>query len=57
MKVSAIAGKNWRHGDIEDTLLELFLSQAGEKKFDSLAVKRVYFVSFPALCSRLMRHL
>ena len=41
--VSSVAGKNWRHGDIEDTLLELFLSSAGRAKFDNLAVKRVYF--------------
>jgi hypothetical protein len=42
--VSQVAGKNWRHGDIEDTLLELFLSQAANTKFDKLNVKRVYFV-------------
>ncbi|RPA76743.1 heterokaryon incompatibility Het-C [Ascobolus immersus RN42] len=41
LKVSAIAGKNWRHGDIEDVLLELMMSNA--KEFDSLSVKRVYF--------------
>lgn len=45
INVSKIAGKNWRHGDIEDVLLELFMSKAGNAKFDSLAVKRVYFVS------------
>jgi hypothetical protein len=45
IKVSAIAGKNWRHGDIEDVLLELYMSHAGKTAFDSLAVKRVYFVS------------
>ncbi|RPB24493.1 Het-C-domain-containing protein [Terfezia boudieri ATCC MYA-4762] len=43
VNVSQVAGKNWRHGDIEDTLLELFMSQAGRAKFDRLAVKRVYF--------------
>jgi len=43
ISVSQVAGKNWRHGDIEDTLLELFISAAGRAKFDNLAVKRVYF--------------
>jgi len=43
VSVSSIAGKNWRHGDIEDTLLELFISKAAGTKFDKLAVKRVYF--------------
>ncbi|KAF8460509.1 heterokaryon incompatibility protein Het-C-domain-containing protein [Kalaharituber pfeilii] len=43
VSVSSAAGKNWRHGDIEDTLLELFMSAAGRAKFDRLAVKRVYF--------------
>lgn len=43
LSVSQIAGKNWRHGDIEDTLLELFISAAGRAKFDNMAVKRVYF--------------
>ncbi|CUS14189.1 unnamed protein product [Tuber aestivum] len=43
VNVSQVAGKNWRHGDIEEALLELFLSQAGSKKFDRLNVKRVYF--------------
>ncbi|RPA81886.1 Het-C-domain-containing protein [Ascobolus immersus RN42] len=38
-----VSGHNWRHGDIEDVLLELFMSKAGKTKFDSLAVKRVYF--------------
>jgi hypothetical protein len=49
VSVSKIAGKNWRHGDIEDVLLELFMSKAGNTKFDSLAVKRVYFVCIPGL--------
>ena len=39
-----IEGQNWRHGDIEDTLLTLLLSRAaGGKKFGKLDVKRVYF--------------
>ena len=41
VSVSKVAGKNWRHGDIEDTLLELFMTHG--MKFDRLAVKRVYF--------------
>ena len=42
--VSAIEGQNWRHGDIEDTLLNILLSRAaGGKKFSKLDVKRVYF--------------
>lgn len=48
VSVSSISGKNWRHGDIEDTLLELFMSKAAGTKFDKLAVKRVYFVSITA---------
>lgn len=33
-----------RHGDIEDTLLNIFMSRAaGGKKFDKMMVKRVYF--------------
>jgi hypothetical protein len=33
-----------RHGDIEDTLLTLFMSRgAGGKKFDKMMVARVYF--------------
>lgn len=46
VSVSQVAGKNWRHGDIEDTLLELFISASSGTKFDRLAVKRVYFVCF-----------
>ena len=39
-----IEGQNWRHGDIEDTLLTLLISRAaGGKKFGKLDVKRVYF--------------
>ncbi|MCJ1309659.1 hypothetical protein MMC25_003319 [Agyrium rufum] len=42
--LSAIEGQNWRHGDIEDTLLTLLMSRAaGGKKFGKLDVKRVYF--------------
>lgn len=41
---SRIEGQNWRHGDIEDTLLTLLMSRAaGGKKFKDLDVKRVYF--------------
>ena len=39
---SAVEGVNWRHGDIEDTLLSLMMSRAaGGKKFSKLDVKRV----------------
>ncbi|EPS35565.1 hypothetical protein H072_11066 [Dactylellina haptotyla CBS 200.50] len=42
--VSKVEGVNWRHGDIEDTLLTIVLARAmGGKKFDKLAVSRVYF--------------
>ncbi|KAF3901991.1 hypothetical protein ABW21_db0209223 [Orbilia brochopaga] len=42
--VSKVEGVNWRHGDIEDTLLTILLARAaGGKKFDKLAVARVYF--------------
>ncbi|KAJ5312921.1 hypothetical protein PENANT_c018G06600 [Penicillium antarcticum] len=42
--LSRLEGQNWRHGDIEDTLLSLFLARvAGGKKFAKLDVKRVYF--------------
>lgn len=41
---SKIEGGNWRHGDIEDTLLTLLTARAmGGKKFSKLDVKRVYF--------------
>lgn len=41
---SAVEGQNWRHGDIEDTLLTLVMSRAaGGRKFKDLDVKRVYF--------------
>ncbi|EKD18551.1 heterokaryon incompatibility protein Het-C [Drepanopeziza brunnea f. sp. 'multigermtubi' MB_m1] len=42
--VAKIEGSNWRHGDIEDTLLTLLMSRAaGGKKFDKMSVARVYF--------------
>ena len=42
--IARIEGQNWRHGDIEDTLLNLLMSRAaGGKKFGKLDVKRVYF--------------
>ncbi|EXJ95082.1 hypothetical protein A1O1_00200 [Capronia coronata CBS 617.96] len=41
---SKIEGENWRHGDLEDTLLTIVASRAmGGKKFGKLDVKRVYF--------------
>ncbi|GAB1311042.1 Heterokaryon incompatibility protein Het-C [Madurella fahalii] len=42
--ISKIEGLNWRHGDIEDVLLKIFMARAaGGKKFDKLMVSRVYF--------------
>ncbi|KAH8813309.1 heterokaryon incompatibility protein Het-C-domain-containing protein [Xylogone sp. PMI_703] len=42
--LAKVEGVNWRHGDIEDTLLNLLISRAaGGKKFDKLMVSRVYF--------------
>lgn len=42
--IARIEGVNWRHGDIEDTLLNILMSRAaGGKKFSKLDVKRVYF--------------
>ncbi|KXG51916.1 Heterokaryon incompatibility Het-C [Penicillium griseofulvum] len=42
--LSRLEGQNWRHGDIEDALLTLFMARvAGGKKFGKLDVKRVYF--------------
>jgi Heterokaryon incompatibility protein Het-C len=39
---SRIEGQNWRHGDIEDTLLTILMARAaGGKKFTKLDVKRV----------------
>lgn len=42
--ISRVEGQNWRHGDIEDTLLTLVLARvAGGRKFSKLDVQRVYF--------------
>ncbi|EOA91480.1 uncharacterized protein SETTUDRAFT_162193 [Exserohilum turcica Et28A] len=41
--LSSIEGQNWRHGDIEDTLLTLLISGRTGKKFSKMDVKRVYF--------------
>ncbi|KAF2713588.1 Het-C-domain-containing protein [Pleomassaria siparia CBS 279.74] len=41
--LSKIEGQNWRHGDIEDTLLTLLISSSTGKKFSKMDVKRVYF--------------
>ncbi|KAI1771141.1 Het-C-domain-containing protein [Hypoxylon cercidicola] len=42
--ISRVEGQNWRHGDIEDTLLSILMARAvGGKKFDKLMVSRVYF--------------
>ncbi|OQE76327.1 hypothetical protein PENNAL_c0068G00602 [Penicillium nalgiovense] len=42
--LSRLDGQNWRHGDIEDALLTLYMARvAGGKKFGKLDVKRVYF--------------
>ncbi len=42
-----IEGSNWRHGDIEDTLLTLLMTRAsGGRKFSKMDVKRVYFGNF-----------
>ncbi|KAL8865170.1 MAG: hypothetical protein Q9174_007035 [Haloplaca sp. 1 TL-2023] len=42
--IAKIEGQNWRHGDIEDALLNILMSRAaGGKKFSKLDVKRVYF--------------
>ncbi len=39
---SKIEGQNWRHGDLEDTLLTIVAARAmGGKKFGKLDVKRV----------------
>jgi hypothetical protein len=38
-----IEGQNWRHGDIEDTLLTILMSTQTGKKFSKMDVKRVYF--------------
>lgn len=39
--VSKVEGQNWRHGDIEDTLLSIVASRALNGKFGKLDVKRV----------------
>jgi hypothetical protein len=45
--ISKIEGANWRHGDLEDTLLQLLMAAAAsggrQKKFGSMDVKRIYF--------------
>ncbi|KAI0437640.1 NIMA-interacting protein tinc [Xylaria telfairii] len=42
--ISKVAGQNWRHGDIEDTLLNIVMANAvGGKKFNKIMVSRVYF--------------
>lgn len=41
--LAKIEGQNWRHGDIEDTLLNLVMSASSGKKFSKMDVKRVYF--------------
>lgn len=44
---SKIEGQNWRHGDLEDTLLTIVAARAmGGKKFSKLDVKRVSPPSF-----------
>ncbi|QPH18380.1 hypothetical protein C2857_003400 [Epichloe festucae Fl1] len=41
---SKVEGLNWRHGDIEDALLNLAMAQAMKhKKFNKIMVSRVYF--------------
>ncbi|KAI1366039.1 NIMA-interacting protein tinc [Xylaria arbuscula] len=42
--ISKVEGQNWRHGDIEDTLLTILMARVvGGKKFNNLMVSRVYF--------------
>ncbi|KAI1338376.1 Het-C-domain-containing protein [Xylariaceae sp. FL0016] len=42
--ISKVEGQNWRHGDIEDTLLSIIMARAvGGKKFNKLMVSRTYF--------------
>lgn len=42
--IAAIEGRNWRHGDIEDVLLALYMARvAGGQKFSKLDIQRVYF--------------
>ena len=50
--ISAIENQNFRHGDIEDTLLNIALARvAGGKKFSKLDVKRVYFGNWLRVCN------
>lgn len=48
--ISALEGKAFRHGDIEDILATLVMSQGAiallSKKFGALDIKRVYFGEF-----------
>ncbi|KAE8321246.1 heterokaryon incompatibility protein Het-C-domain-containing protein [Aspergillus sergii] len=39
--ISRIEGQNWRHGDIEDTLLTLFVARVGGRKFKKFDVQAV----------------
>lgn len=39
--ISAIEGRNWRHGDIEDTIKTLACLKG--LKWNSMMIKRVYF--------------
>jgi hypothetical protein len=43
LDVAKIEGLNYRHGDIENTLLELLIAAGGRTKFEKMDVKRVYF--------------
>lgn len=48
---SKIEGQNWRHGDLEDTLLTIVASRAmGGKKFSKLDVKRVSIYQAIVVC-------
>lgn len=38
--MAKIEGQNWRHGDIEDTLLNILISTRTGKKFSKMDVKR-----------------
>lgn len=48
--LAKIEGQNWRHGDIEDTLLNLLMSSRTGKKFSKMDVKRVYFGNWLRKC-------
>jgi hypothetical protein len=39
--ISAIEGKNWRHGDIEDVLKQVACIR--KHKWNSMMIKRIYF--------------